>query len=100
EAVPAMVADDSLPPSSDFLDDALDRSDLNPLAKLAIRRLPDSLINDVNPSHDVLDRVIDKLDLRLFLQNVDNQDALEDQVNKAVKESVRDELTSKVTDLI
>lgn len=100
EAVPAMVADDSLPPSSDFLDDALDRSDLNPLAELAIRRLPDSLINDVIPSDDVLDRVIDKLDLRAFLQNVDDQDALEDQVDEAVKESVRDELTSKVTDLI
>ena len=99
-AVTQMEKDGSLPPASELVDEALDSADLNDFLKSLIRALPDSVVDSALRTDDVLTRAIDDLDLRELLTNVDDQDALNDQVEVAVTEAVKDSLVDRVRDLI
>ena len=95
-----MKADGTLPPISDFVDEALDNADLNGFLKAAIKALPDSVIDAALKTDDVLDRTIDDLDLRDLLANLDDQGDLNRQVEAAVEQAVKDALVDRLRDLL
>jgi hypothetical protein len=99
-AVQRMKDDGTLPPASDLVDEALDNADLNGFLEAAIRALPDSVINAAVQVDDVLIRTINDLDLRTVLANVNSQEDLNQQVNAAVTQAVKDSLVTRLRDLL
>jgi hypothetical protein len=99
-AVERMDDDGSLPPASELLDEALDSADLNGFLETAIRALPDSVVDAALKTDDVLVRAIEDLDLRSLLENVDDQDELNQQVEEAVTEAVKDSLAARLGELL
>lgn len=99
-AVRRMDDDGSLPPASDLVDDALANADLNPFLETAIRALPDSLVDAALKTDDVLTRAIEDLDLRTLLANLDDQQALDEQVQAAVTRAVQDSLADRLRNLL
>jgi hypothetical protein len=99
-AVARMKDDGSLPPASDLVDEALDNADLNRFLEVAIRALPDSVVNAALKIDDVLTRTINDLDLRTILANLDNEDDLYQQINAAVEQAVKDSLVARLRDLL
>ena len=100
DAVDRMKADNTLPPASDLVDEALDDSNLNGLLKTAIRALPDAVVNAALHTDDVLRRTIGNLDLRMILANLDDPDQLTPQVNAAVTAAVKASLVARLRSLI
>ncbi len=99
-AVRRMKDDGSLPEASELVDEALDNADLNGLLEAALRAVPDSVINAALKTDDVLTRAIEDLDLRSILSNLDNQDDLNEQVEAAVTQAVKDSLVARLRDLL
>jgi len=100
DAVARMKDDGTLPPASDLVDEALDNADLNRFLEAAIRALPDSVINAAVKTDDVLIRTINDLDLRAVLANLDDQHDLDQQMNAAVTQAVKDSLVDRLRDLL
>jgi hypothetical protein len=100
EAVDRLKAEGRLPPASTLTDEALDSADLNSFVKAAIRALPDSLINSVLKTDDVLRRTINGLDLRSLLANLNDPDQLSQQINATVTKAVKDALVARLRDLL
>ncbi len=100
DAVRRMEEDGTLPPASELVDEALDNADLNSFLEAAIRAMPDSVIDAALKTDDVLTRAIDDLDLRELLENVDDEDELNQQIEAAVTEAVKDSLVARLTDLL
>lgn len=100
DAVRRMKADGTLPRSSSLVDEALDSADLNGFLKTALRALPDSLIDKALPADGVLTRTITGLDLRRILANVDNRADLQQQLDAAVTQAVKDSLTARLRGLL
>ncbi len=99
-AIQRMKSDGTLPPASALVDEALDSSDLNGFLKTAIRALPDSVIDSALKTDDVLNRTIDDLDLRALLANLDNENDLNQQLNAAITQAVKDSLTARLRGLL
>jgi hypothetical protein len=99
-AVRQMEDDGTLPPVSDLADEALDTADLNPFLEAALRAIPDSAIDAALKTDDVLTRAIEDLDLRSLLENLDDQQALNDQVEAALTQAVKDSLADRIRGLI
>jgi hypothetical protein len=99
-AVRLMKADGSLPPTSDFKDEALAQANLPSVVESAIKLLPASAINDVLHTDDVLNRTIDELDLHKLLSNLNDPDQLSQQINAAVTQAVKDALIAKLKELV
>ncbi|MET0928098.1 MAG: hypothetical protein ABWX74_01195, partial [Aeromicrobium sp.] len=99
-AVRRMKDDGTLPQASELVDEALDSANLNGLLERAIRALPDSVIDKALTTDDVLDRAIDDLDLRDLLTDLDDQDDLEQQVESAVTQAVKDSLEDRLRNLL
>lgn len=99
-AVQRMKEDGSLPPASDLVDEALDNADLNGFLEAAIRALPDSVVDGALKTDDVLTRTIDDLDLRALLTDLDDPDDLDEQIEPAVTEAVKDSLVDRLRDLV
>lgn len=95
-----MKDDGTLPPVSDLADEALDTADLNPFLEAALRAIPDSAIDAALKTDDVLTRAIEDLDLRSLLENLDDQQALNDQVEAALTQAVKDSLADRIRGLI
>ena len=99
-AVRRMKADGTLPPASDLVDEVLGSADLNPLLERVIRALPDSAIDAALKTDDVLRRTIDDLDLRMLLRELDDVSAINEQIEPAVTQAVKDSLEARVRDLV
>ena len=99
-AVRRMQADGSLPPASDLVDEALESADLNDFVKTLIRAIPDSVVDAALKTDDILTRTIDDLDLREVLANLDDQNDLNQQVEAAVTQAVKDSLADRLRDLL
>ncbi|KAA1378226.1 hypothetical protein [Aeromicrobium fastidiosum] len=99
-AVRRMKADGTLPPASDLVDEVLGSADLNPLLERVVRALPDSAINAALKTDDVLRRTIEGLDLRRLLRDVDDVSAIDEQIEPAVTQAVKDSLEARVRDLV
>ena len=99
-AVDQMENDGSLPPASELVDEALDSTDLNDFLKSLIRAVPDSVVDAALKTDDVLTRAIENLDLRSLLTDLDDQDDLDEQVEAAVTQAVREALADRLRDLI
>ncbi|MFC7494946.1 MULTISPECIES: hypothetical protein [unclassified Nocardioides] len=99
-AVERMRDDGTLPPASELVDDALDQADLNDFLETLIRAIPDPVIDSALPTDDVLTRAIEDLDLRKLLANVDDQQALNEQIEPAVTQAVIDSLLDRLRSLV
>jgi hypothetical protein len=99
-AVERMAADGTLPPASELVDEALDNADLDAFLEAAIRALPDSVIDTALQTDDVLTRAIDELDLRAVLANLDDPDALDQQLEVAITQAVKDSVVARVRELV
>jgi hypothetical protein len=95
-----MKDDGTLPPASDLVDEALDNADLNGFLEAAIRALPDAVVDAALKTDDVLVRTIDDLDLREVLANVDDEHDLNEQIDAAVTQAVKDSLVARLRGLI
>jgi hypothetical protein len=95
-----MKDDGSLPPASELVDEALDNADLNGFLEAAIRALPDSVIDAALKTDDVLVRAIEDLDLRDILDDLDDEAGLNQQVEAAVTQAVKDSLVARIEDLV
>jgi len=100
DAVRRMEDDGTLPPASDLVNEALDSADLNAFLEAAIRAVPDSAVDAALKTDDVLARAISDLDLRRVLANLDDQDDLNQQVEAAVTQAVKDSLAARLRDLL
>jgi hypothetical protein len=98
-AVKRMQATGTLPPASNFTDEALDQADLPGFVKTIIKALPDSVINGALKTDDVLVRTINGLDLRTLLSNLNDPDELNRAISAAVTKAVKDALIAKLKDL-
>jgi hypothetical protein len=99
-AVRRMKDDGSLPPASDLVDEALETADLNDFLKTLIRAIPDSVVDAALKTDDILTRTIDDLDLPTLLANLDDQHDLNQQVEAAVTQAVKDSLADRLRDLL
>ena len=99
-AVDKMKAAGTLPPASDYTDEAVDNADLNGFVKLLIKALPDSVIDAALKTDDVLKRTINNLDLRTLLADVNDPDELRRRINDAVTAAVRESLIDRLHDLL
>jgi hypothetical protein len=99
-AVQRMKDDGTLPPASDLVDEALDSADLNGFLEAAIRALPDSVVDAGLKTDDVLTRAIEDLDLRALLENLDDQDDLDQQLDAAITQAVKDSLAARLRELL
>lgn len=99
-AVQRMEDAGTLPPASALVDQALDNSDLNGFLKAAIRALPDSVIDSALKTDDVLTRTINALDLRALLADMDDQQGLDQQLDAAVTQAVKDSLIARLNTLL
>lgn len=99
-AVGRMADYGTLPPASALVDEALEAADLNRFLKAGIRALPDRVVDAALKTDDVLVRAIADLDLRRVLENLDDPDDLDEQVEEAVTQAVRDSLTERLRSLL
>jgi len=99
-AVDKMKAAGTLPPASDYSDEAVDNSDLNGFVKFLIKALPDSVIDGALKADDVLKRTINNLDLRAVLADLNDPDELRGRINDAVTQAVKDSLIDRLHDLL
>lgn len=100
DAIDRMKAAGTLPPAADLVDQALDSTDLNALVKLAIRALPDTVINRALPTDEVLRQAVENLDVRTLLGDLDDSSQLGDLVTKAVTKAVEQTLVAQVRGLV
>ncbi|MGJ9421173.1 hypothetical protein [Aeromicrobium sp. CF3.5] len=98
-AVAQMNADGSLPRASDLVDEALDSANLNGLLEAGIRLIPDSVVDAALKTDDVLTRVLDDLDVRAVLANLDNTSDINEQVEVAATQAVQDSLIARLRTL-
>jgi len=89
-----------MPPASELVDDALDQAELDGWLETLIRAIPDSAVDAALKTDDVLTRAIDDLDLRAVLANLDDQDALEQQIEVAVTDAVKASLEARIRGLV
>ena len=100
EAVETMRRAGTLPPASDLVDQALDASDLNAFTKLAIRALPDSVVDQALPTDQVLRQAIEDLDVRALLTDLDDPDRLDALITQAVKKAVGETISARLRSLL
>ena len=67
---------------------------------LAIKALPDSVVNGALKTDDVLRRAVNDLDLRKMLSNLEDPGALETQISPAVTQAVKDSLVGRLKDAV
>lgn len=99
-AVEQMQAGGTLPPASELLEEALDSADLNAFLELAIRALPDAVVDGALKTDDVLVRAIGELDLRALLSDLGDQGDLSQQVEAAITQAVKDSLLDRVRSIV
>jgi hypothetical protein len=99
-AVNRMKREGSLPRASDLANEAVDDADLPFFVKIAIRALPDSLINAALKTDDVLRRTVDNLDLRGLLAELNNPNEVSHDIQAAVTRAVKDALIARLRDLL
>ena len=85
-----------LPDASQLLPSLLAEVDLPGLAEDAIRRIPDSLIDEFIPTAPVLKRSVAKLDVQATLEDIDDPDRLEEPIRDAVVDAVREEAGARL----
>ena len=100
DAVDRMKSEGTLPSASDLTDEALDNADLPGYVEWLIRRLPDSLVNGALKTDDVLRRVINDLDLRALLADLNDPDDITRMINAKVSKAVKDSLIERLRDLL
>lgn len=99
-AVEQMTADGTLPPISSLVDEALENADLNSILEAALKAIPDSVVDSALPSEVVLTNAIDELDLRAVLADLDDPNALNQQLEAAITQAVKDTLVERVQELV
>jgi hypothetical protein len=90
----------ALPKASKLADEVVGSADLPWLVEQAIRLVPDSVINGIVKTGDVLRRTVNELNLSQLLANVSDPDALNNQLKSAVTEAVKQSVLARLKDLL
>ena len=96
KAVQRLDSEDRLPPVSDYVDEALDASDLSGFIKTAIRALPDSVIDKALPTAPLLTRAITDLDISALLDRLDDPAELNSLLQDAILDAAKDEILDRI----
>ena len=99
-AVARLSQDGSLPKASTLANEVVASSNLPFLVKEGIRLIPDSAIDAVVKTDDVLRRTVEQLDLRKLLVNIKDPNALNAQLKTAVIEGVKESVIARLKDLL
>jgi hypothetical protein len=70
------------------------------ISKSLVGAIPDSVVDDLLPTADVLRRAVDKIDMNVILANLDDREALESTLRDALVQAAIDELREQVTDAL
>ena len=83
-----------LPRVSALLPEVLDLSGLPGLVQTVARAVPDSVVDDVLPTAPVLRRAVDRLDVAALLDDLDDPDALQAALRRAIVGAARAQIVS------
>jgi hypothetical protein len=83
-----------LPRVSALLPEVLDVSGLPGIVQTAIEAVPDGVVDDVLPTAAVLRRAVDRLDVAAVLDRLDDPDALQALLRRAIVQAARDEVVA------
>jgi hypothetical protein len=70
------------------------------VSKTLVEALPDSLVDDLLPTDDVLRRAVDKIDMNTVLANLDDRQTLESTLREALVQAAIDEVKAKIKDAL
>jgi hypothetical protein len=85
-----------LPKVSALLPEALDLANLPGLAQDAINAVPDSVIDSVLPTDELLQQAVDQLDVATVLGNLEDPSALEPALRDAILAGAKAEIIAKL----
>lgn len=91
---------DPLPPVSDLLPEALELSGLPGIVQDAAGAIPDSVVDDLLPTRELLTRAVEELDIAAILSGLEDPDALEPLLQDAILEAAKDQLLDSLDDLL
>lgn len=95
-AVARLDRADRLPPASALLDSYAGELGLPGLAEAAVKRIPDGVVDGLLPTGAVLRRALAPLDVATLLKDLEDPDALEAQLTKAVKDAALAEAKARL----
>jgi hypothetical protein len=95
-AVDRLDRERRLPKTSQVLPEALAQADLPGIVKTLIRAIPDSTVDSVLPSGDLLRRAVDRLDVGRLVQELDDPDRLQSAVRSAILRAARDQILDRL----
>ncbi len=87
----------NLPKVSAVLPEALDLADLPGIAREAIEAVPDSVVDGLLPTRDLLRRTISELDFRQVLSGLDDPVRLEPALRDAILAAAADQIIDRLT---
>jgi hypothetical protein len=70
------------------------------VSKSLVGAIPDSVVDGLLPSDEVLRRAIDKIDMHSVLTNLDDRQSLESTLRKAITQAAIDEVKAKIKDAL
>ncbi len=86
-----------LPKTSALLPSAADQLGIS---RNLVDAIPDSVVDNLLPTADVLRRAIDKLDMNTILANLDDRQALESTLRDAIVQAALDEVRERIKDAL
>jgi hypothetical protein len=86
-----------LPKTSALLPSAADQLGIS---KNLVDAIPDSVVDNLLPTADVLRRALDKLDMNKILANLDDRQALESTLRDALVQAALDEVRERIKDAV
>jgi hypothetical protein len=93
-AVDRLQARHQLPRVSALLPEVLDLSGLPGIVQTAVRAVPDGVVDHLLPTAAVLRRAVNRLDVAALLDHLDDPDALQSALRKAVLGAARAEIVA------
>ncbi len=99
DAVGRLDRENRLPKASVLADEAIGLSDLSGFVKVALRAIPDRLIDSQLDTGEVLGRAVRAIDVAQLLDNLNDPGLLQRSVQDAVVQAARDEIVDRVRTL-
>jgi hypothetical protein len=100
DAVGRLDREDRLPPASQLRDSYVGELGLPGVAEEVVRRIPDSVVDGLLPTGDVLRNALGRVDVQRLLGQIDNPDALEAQLRRTIKDAAVDQARTKLIEKI
>lgn len=70
------------------------------ISKTLVDAIPDSLVDNLLPTGDLLRRALDKIDMNTVLANLDDRQSLESTLRDALVQAAKDEIKERIKDAL